>query len=106
MFEAAIPVLAVTETTAGFFACFFLRAAIIARSSSDFPVPSRQKYTKLVAANAGELGRLWMWTTHVPAAPVKKTFFPSSTTISNTLFCSSFSGTGWLSLSFEFEETG
>ena len=43
MFEAAIPVLAVTETTAGFFACFFLRAAMIARSSSDFPVPSRRK---------------------------------------------------------------
>ena len=43
MFEAAIPVLAVTETTAGFFACFFLRAAIIARRSSDFPVPAQPK---------------------------------------------------------------
>ena len=44
MFEAAIPVLAVTETTPGFFTCFFLRAAMIARSSNDFPVPSQQKH--------------------------------------------------------------
>ena len=43
IFEAAIPVLAVTETTAGFFTCFFLRAAMIARSRSDFPVPGRPK---------------------------------------------------------------
>ena len=52
MFEAAIPVLAVTETTAGFFACFFLRDAIIARSSSDFPVPGQQTNTRLVTTNA------------------------------------------------------
>ena len=51
MFDAAIPVLAVTETTAGFFACFFLRAAIIARSSNDFPVPGRQ-----ISDNAGKVG--------------------------------------------------
>jgi hypothetical protein len=43
IFEAAIPVLAVTETTAGFFVCFFLREAIIARSKSDFPVPVQPK---------------------------------------------------------------
>ena len=44
MFEAAIPVLAVTETTSGFFMCFFLRVAMIARSSNDFPVPGQQKH--------------------------------------------------------------
>ena len=43
IFEAAIPVLAVTETTAGFFACFFFRAAMIARSNNDFPVPGQCK---------------------------------------------------------------
>ena len=40
MFEAAIPVLAVTDMAAGFFMCFFLRAVMIAQNSSDFPVPS------------------------------------------------------------------
>ena len=44
IFEAAIPVLAVTETTPGFFICFFLSAAMIARRSSDFPVPGQQKH--------------------------------------------------------------
>ena len=41
IFEAAIPVLAVTETTPGFL-CFFLRVAMMARSSSDFPVPGER----------------------------------------------------------------
>jgi hypothetical protein len=40
MLEAAIPVLAVTETISGFFACFFLSAAMIAFKSNDFPVPT------------------------------------------------------------------
>ncbi len=41
MLEAAIPVLAVTETTSALFACFFLRAVIMALRSKDFPVPAR-----------------------------------------------------------------
>jgi len=44
MFEAAIPVLAVTEMTPGFFTCFFLRVAMIVWSSNDFPVPGQQKH--------------------------------------------------------------
>jgi hypothetical protein len=39
MFEAAIPVLAVTEITAGSLACFFLKAEIMALSNRDFPLP-------------------------------------------------------------------
>ncbi|KAI0305108.1 hypothetical protein B0F90DRAFT_1701361 [Multifurca ochricompacta] len=38
--EAAIPVLAVTETISGFFACFLLSAVMIAFNSRDFPVPT------------------------------------------------------------------
>ena len=57
MFEAAIPVLAVTETTAGFFACFFLRAAMIARSSNDFPVPSQHK--RQIGERAREIYKRW-----------------------------------------------
>ena len=41
-----------------------------------------------------------------PAAPVKKMFFPWSTTISNTLLCSSFSGASRLSHSPESHVTG
>ena len=40
MLEAAIPVLAVTDTTSGFFACLLLSAAMIAFKSKDFPVPT------------------------------------------------------------------
>lgn len=43
MFEAAIPVLAVTEITAGSFTCFLLSEEIMALSSSDFPVPGQPK---------------------------------------------------------------
>lgn len=39
MFEAAMPVLAVTETAPFFFACFFRSAVIMARRRRDFPVP-------------------------------------------------------------------
>lgn len=40
MFDAAIPVLAVTEMTSGFLECFLRSAEIIALSSRDFPVPT------------------------------------------------------------------
>lgn len=39
MFEAAIPVLAVTDTTSGLFACLRRRADMMALSSRLFPVP-------------------------------------------------------------------
>ena len=42
MLEAAIPVLAVTETTSGLDACFFLSAVMMALKSKDFPVPTRE----------------------------------------------------------------
>jgi len=42
MFAAAIPVLAVTETASGWLSYFFSKAAMIARSSSDFPHPGHQ----------------------------------------------------------------
>lgn len=45
MFEAAIPVLAVTDTAVDCFAYFFLRATMMAWSSSDFPVPGRCEST-------------------------------------------------------------
>lgn len=40
MFDAAMPVLAVTEIASGSFAYFFRSAEIIALSNSDLPVPS------------------------------------------------------------------
>jgi hypothetical protein len=42
MLEAAIPVLAVTETTSGLDACFFLSAVMMALKSKDFPVPTKE----------------------------------------------------------------
>jgi uncharacterized protein YbjT (DUF2867 family) len=39
MLEAAMPVLAVTETASGLDACFFLSAIMMAFKSKDFPVP-------------------------------------------------------------------
>jgi hypothetical protein len=36
-----MPVLAVTETASGFFACLFLSAMMMALRSKDFPVPAR-----------------------------------------------------------------
>ena len=40
MLEAAMPVLAVTETSSGFDTYFFLSAAMMAFKSNDFPVPT------------------------------------------------------------------
>ena len=39
MLDAAMPVLAVTETTETFLEYFFRRAEIMARNNSDLPVP-------------------------------------------------------------------
>jgi len=39
MLDAAIPVLAVTDTTSGFLAYFLRRAVMIAFNSRDLPVP-------------------------------------------------------------------
>jgi len=39
MLDAAIPVLAVTDTTSGFLAYFLRRAVMIALKSKDLPVP-------------------------------------------------------------------
>src|SRR6267154_594370 len=103
MLEAAMPVLAVTETTSGLRACFFLRAMIMALRSKDFPVPTRtaaspsiqtlivmKKITKNKDAprDGTEKAR-----ENVPAEPVKNTFLPSSTTSFITLTCSSLSTT-------------
>jgi hypothetical protein len=41
MLEAAMPVLAVTETTSGLRTCFFLSAMMMALRSKDFPVPAK-----------------------------------------------------------------
>ena len=41
MFDAAIPVLAVTEITEVLFEYFLRRAEMIEQSNSDLPVPSR-----------------------------------------------------------------
>ena len=41
MFDAAIPVLAVTEITEVFFEYFLRRAEMIEQSNSDLPVPPR-----------------------------------------------------------------
>ena len=40
MLDAAIPVLAVMDTASGLPPCFLRRAAIIARSRRDLPVPA------------------------------------------------------------------
>ena len=42
IFDAAIPVLAVIETTDVFLEYFFLRAEMMARSNRDFPEPMRK----------------------------------------------------------------
>ncbi len=84
MFKATIPVLAVTEMTLGLFACFFLSTEIIAFKSNDFPVP-----TSTVAPPSTQ--SLWgeeKMCLSIPAEPVKKTFFPSLTTILITIICS------------------
>ena len=83
MFMAAIPVLAVVETSSKFFLCFFRRAAMIALRSSDFPVPIQRDQGCLI----NHLRK------RIPAAPVKNTLFPSFTAILSTLICSSFSVT-------------
>lgn len=86
MLDAAIPVEAVTATTCGVFACLRCSAEMIARSRCDLPVPVQVQGTGQISIYA-----------HVereadsPAAPVKNTFFPSSTTILSTPICSSFS---------------
>lgn len=103
MLEAAIPVLAVTETTAGCFACFSLKAAMMARSSSDFPVPGQRK----IRTTGHECERWWRfntWKKATPAAPVKKTLFPWFTTMSNTPRCSPLSGTDLPSPSSALQE--
>ncbi len=48
MFDAAMPVLAVTETTDVFLEYFLRRAAMIARSNKDLPEP--------VSATTGQSG--------------------------------------------------
>ena len=97
-----MPVLAVTEITPGFFAFFFLRAAMIARRSRDFPVPvqkmsvTSQKAHRRCHERCACIPRYMRpqrWIANAPAEPVKKTFFPSCTTIFKTLICSSFSET-------------
>src|SRR5258708_27334791 len=101
MLEAAMPVLAVTETNPGLDACFFLSAIIMARRSNDFPVPAKataspstqtlgkkRRRNKDALRDGTEKAQ-----ENVPAEPVKKTFFPSLTTAFITLTCSSLSTT-------------
>ncbi|KAK3899503.1 hypothetical protein C8A05DRAFT_18062 [Staphylotrichum tortipilum] len=64
MLQAARPVEAVTATRSGSLTCFFLRSWMMARIRTDLPVP---------------------------AAPVKKTLWPLSTTRLLTWRCSSLS---------------
>lgn len=89
MLDAAMPVLAVTETCSGFFACFLRNPAMIARRSSDLPVPDQGDMPSAPYIP-------WPPWENAPADPVKNTFFPSSTTIFMTAICCSFNATCFL----------
>ena len=97
MFDAAIPVLAVTEITEVFFEYFLCSAEMIARSNRDLPVPSRSMHQEHDA---------YMQNGDVPAAPVKNTLFPSSTTICSTRVCSELRATRSVGDFSFFEEEG
>ena len=96
-----MPVLAVTETASGLDACFFLSAVMMALKSKDFPVPASAGASLLTHTLWQKIKKEWEKKNAskekkkevVPAEPVKKTFFPSSTTILITFTCSSLSTT-------------
>jgi len=46
MFDAAIPVLAVTATAASAFSYFSSNPSMMARRSNDFPVPGHRRFSQ------------------------------------------------------------
>lgn len=81
MLHAAIPVDAVTAMESSLLTNFLRKAAIISRRRTDFPVPeSRTGQSKMIDSST--------LVNHLPALPVKKMFFPCSSTMPNTCCCS------------------